>query len=715
MAQKKHRSAEKTTAKKAEQPDLTPDKTLTEDTPPNTDPIPDLPEDDPVPETNEPDTTEPESDTAEPANPDDAKAEAESETEAAQPQYTFKTLIQNIKVLLARYQLPDMLFPRFLAVYFLISTIGLLYIKKKDSFNAVNNWREFVSNIVDSGKMATGILLFISGFVIFSCIACILPKKWKISDPCLAIGSILAFDCAMLWRVDNFYMTAAVALVSLVFVYYLINKLPTRKPFEKIPWTFCGLICLGATAAVAYFIIRGTIAKHRLFGTACHDFGLFVQMFHSLSHGLEPLTTSERDELVSHFHIHASYIYYLLVPFYNIVKKETVLLVAQGVLAMGGAIPTFLIAKRRKFKGVSLIFMTFTYIFSIALISPCYYDFHENAFLPTLLMWLFYAIDISNPILTWIMTVLVCIVKEDAPLYIVCIGLFLFFEKKENRMRIHGLLMTILSGGYMIFITKWLTAHGDGSKMTDIRFGLLLINHENGLGEVVRNVALDPAYFFSLLIHEDTLNFFLQIMLPLLFLPFMTKKIHRFWLMVPFIVMNLVIGAGYGYAANIEFHYIFGPVCLLFYMIFLNLDDLGEEKKRDLSILLGFGAILYFVGLPLHFWDNVESYAASKEQFQKVEDALDMIPGDACVNATPFFISHIAERDEIYLYDMADVDETTQDIKDLDKFDMFVYGPNTEIGLLTSPKLEEHGWTVYQEVPGRVIIYQSPNYHPANS
>lgn len=277
-------------------------------------------------------------------------------------------------------------------------------------------------------------------------------------------------------------------------------------------------------------------------------------------------------------------------------------------------------------------------------------------------------------------------------------------------MRWHGLLMSLISGGYMVFITKWLTANGDGSTMTNIRFGLLLVNQEKGLGEVIRNVLLNPAYFFSLLLKEDTINFFLQVMLPLLFLPFLTKKLHRFWLMVPMIVMNLVIGAGYGYASNIEFHYIFGPVCLLFYMVFLNLEDLGEQHKHTLSILLGSAAILFFVGMPLHFWGNVESYTANKEQFQKVEDALDMIPSDAIVHATPFYVAHCAERDEIYLYDMNDVNQDTQTIPNMDYFDFFVFGPNTEIGEFTTPILEKNGWTVLEEVNNRVVIYQNPKY-----
>ena len=650
-------------------------------------------------------------------SPDNAEAAETPESEdmpesseKQEEQFTFAKLLENCRTSLGRYQLPEMLLPRFIAVYFLLSGCWVLYFKHKENFNPISQWRDFATNAGGAGILTSSLVFIVACFALFSGINRVLPAKAKITDQSLGIISLLFFDCTVLWRVNNFFLTTAVSFVTLVFINYLINKLPSRKPYEKVPWTFSGLICLGALVGVTFFIAKASVAKHQIFGTACHDFGLFVQMFHSLAETLKPMTTSERDTLMSHFCIHASYIYYLLVPFYKAFPKESTLLISQAILAMGGAVPMFLIAKRRNFKGIALIFMTFTYIFSIGIVSPCFYDFHENAFLPTLLMWLFYAIDSANPILMWIMTVLVCIVKEDAPLYIMCIGLFLFFEKKESKLRWHGLAATLLSGSYMILIIKWLTAHGDGGKMTNIRFGNLMIEENKGLTEVIKNVLVDPAYFFSLLIHEDTLNFFLMVMLPLLFLPFMTKKIHRFWLMVPFIVMNLVIGAGYGYAANIEYQYIFGPICLLFYMCFLNLEDFGEKPKHDLAVLLGSAALLFFVGMPLHYWETVDSYNNGKEGFQKLEDVLDSIPQDACVYATPFFVSHIAERDELYLYDFNDCNRDENTIPNLYSIDFLVFGPNTEIADFTIPILEANGWQLFDEVENRVKIYKNPSY-----
>ena len=309
----------------------------------------------------------------------------------------------------------------------------------------------------------------------------------------------------------------------------------------------------------------------------------------------------------------------------------------------------------------------------------------------------------------WIFAILVCMVKEDAPLYIVCIGLFFFFENRGDKKRWHGPVMTAASGIYMMFITSWLTKNGDGSVMTSIRFGNLMIDQEGGLKEVVKNVILDPSYFFSLLIHEDTLMFFLQVMLPLLFLPFCTKKIHRFWLMIPFAIMNRSVGAGYGYAANIGFHYIFGPVCLLIYAAILNMDDMGDEKKKDLAVVLGSSAIMFFFGTISCQISSIQSYEGGKEGFQKVDEVLDSIPKKGSLAASAFMVSHCWDRDELYLFDFNDCDQDNNRILEPDRYDFFVFGPNTDLGQFAAPILEQLGFTVYAEYDNRVVVYKSPN------
>ncbi len=629
----------------------------------------------------------------------------ETVQESPPEKFSLKSFAGKIMEFLESFGIPDMALIRFIGAFFLVSGINIV-IQRRNDVLSVSKWGEFIPNI----SVIFTVLLMAGVFLAMTAIYKVTPQKFRIIDQSFTIASIIYFDVVLMWRSNDSYLSFGVMLISVVFIYYALSKIRNKKLYNRIPWWVCGIIVLSAAVLVTVFVSIFTIYRHRNFGTSTHDFGLFVQMYHSLAQDLTAVTTCERDKSLSHFYVHASYIFYALVPFYKAFPKEETLLIAQAVLAMGGVIPMFLMAKRHNLKGVSLIFMGFAYTFCAGIIAPCGYDFHENAFLPTLLMWLLWAVDGKKYVLFYVFSVLVCIVKEDAPLYVVCIGLYMFFENKGNIHRMHGLIMALFSGAYMMFITNWLTEHGDGQMMTSTRFGLLMIDSEGGLTEVMKNVLLDPAYFFSLFVKETTVPFFLQVLLPMLFIPFFTKKIHRFLLMIPFVIMNLVVGAGYGYAASIGYQYIFGPSCLLLYMCIINIDDMGQTRKQEIPVLLGVAALVVSLGTVSHNISYYENHKPSAEYYANLEEMLDEIPQDASVICDTWLLPHIADRDEVYLLDNNDYNAATNEIIEPEKYDFFVVPVGTELTNNLLPLFDELGITLYDEIPGRIQVYKSPLY-----
>ena len=657
-----------------------------------------------------------------PAEEESVAPDGEATAETAEPVKKVN-IFKQIEQKLAVFGIPDMLLVRFVAVFFLISGYNL--VRLRDDHNPVEKWTEFVPEV----SFGLSVVMMAALFVILTVLYKLLPKHYKYSDQVIAIGGVLYFALESLWKVNNFYLSFSYMLVCGVFIYYCWCKIRHKKLFRLIPDWVSFIIVTAAAALVCGFVALTTVAKHKNFGTATHDFGLFVQMYHSLAKNLTAVTTCERDKFLSHFYVHSSYIYYTLVPIYKMFPYEATLLIAQAVLAMGGFIPMFLICKDHKFKGVSLIFMCFAYVFCTGLVGPCYYEFHENAFLPTLLMWLLWAVDKKRYLMFYIFSVLVCLVKEDAPLYVVCIGMYMFFRDKKDRKRGHGLIMAALSGAYMILITNWLTVHGDGQMMTSTRFGLLMIDKDGGFGEIIKNVLTDPAYFFSTFSHEETLPFFLQVMGPLLFLPFFTKKIYRYLLMLPFIIMNMVIGAGYGYAASIGFQYIFGPACLLIYMTIINLDDLGYERKQNLPLAIGSAAMMLTFGMYSYTIGHYISNKNDDGYLVELEAMLDRIPQDASVAGDTFQIPHFADRDEVYIFDNNDIKTETittyddqgnpitqeeKSIIDVGKYDYFVVPVGTEFYNEVTPLFARYGIEKVDECRGRVEIYKNPSYVPEN-
>ncbi|MDE5765158.1 MAG: DUF2079 domain-containing protein [Ruminococcus sp.] len=629
----------------------------------------------------------------------------ETLSESAVPLKKFKVIKGKISAFFKRTGIPDMAMLRFIAVFFFASAINIDVLKDKEIW-AVSKWQDFIGEV----HYMPSVIIMICGFILLSAIHYFMPERYRITDQSFSIAAVLYFDVVLLWKANDFNLSLGVMIISLIFIYYSWGKLKSKKLYNRIPWWVCGLFILVSATAVAVFIGITTVCKHRNFGTACHDFGLFVQMYHSLADNGTAVTTCERDTFMSHFKIHASYIFYLLVPVFKLFPDGETLLIAQGVLAMGGAVPMFLIAKRHNIRGLSLIFICFAYIFCNGLIGPCYYEFHENAFLPTLLMWLLWAVDGRKYIMLYIMSALVCIVKEDAPLYVACVAMFMFFENKGDKKRFNCLIITVVSMIYMFVITSWLTKNGDGQMMMSTRFNNLMIDKEAGLKEVIKNVIIDPSYFFSLFFHDDTRIFFFQVMTPLLFIPFFTKKIRRFLLMIPFVIMNLVIGAGYGYAANIGFQYIFGPVTLLLYMCIINIEDMGQRGKQDIPIALGSAAMILSIGTYSHYWGYYTSYKDGEDYLVALDTALDEIPKDAAVGADVFSIPHLADHKELYIFDNNDFTEEGI-ITTPEKFDFIVIPILSEFYDVHSADIENGGYTLYNQVDGRYAIYVSPDYN----
>lgn len=614
--------------------------------------------------------------------------------------------LAKVREMLALCDLPHMLMVRVITAYFLVSGLILGNISKEGP-DPIQNWREFIGEVSFSSTM-----LWMLGVVLILTIACVLtPRRYRVFDPLLAVGAVLYFDIAVLWWANDVYLTIGVLIVSLVCIGYALSKLRTHRWFDKLPWWAYGLAAVICAALTTVFIAMGSIHRHYIFGSGAHDFGLFVQMFHSLITDLTAVTTCERDTFMSHFDIHASYIFYLLVPIFKLFPYEETLLISQAVLAMGGIVPLVLIAKKRGFRGISLLGMGAAYAFCVALIAPCFYEFHENAFLPTLLMWTLWAVDTKKVVPFYIFAGLTCIVKEDAPLFVMCIGLYWFFENKDTlQQRLHGMIAALVSCGYMVYITDWLMKHGDGQMMTSSRFGHLLLDPEGGFAEVVQNSLSDPAYFFSLLVQEDTLIFLLQIMLPLLFLPFFTKKLHRFLLMLPFVVTNLIIGANYGYAAQIGYQYIFGPVVLLIYMALINVNDLTPRLRRNIPVMLGCAALIFAVGTVSHRIDYVDRYKNDEAYFLQLEATLDAIPMDASIGADAFLVPHVCDRKEVYIFDNGDLNANKTAVLNSDRYDFIVMQLSSDVCKTAAPLLEAEGFTVWTKVNDRIVIYQSPNY-----
>lgn len=501
-------------------------------------------------------------------------------------------------------------------------------------------------------------------FAIYSCLNVV--AKGYPSDTWFLMAS--ATVCVAQWLLSYeyskkaFLFTLAVIVAYSFFVVYFVRKngrlWKVWQPGGKTVWTVaiaCGVFSGFVIAAI-------TCYRHLCFGAPNFDFGLFVNMFHNMKEKGLPLCTSERDVLLSHFAIHISPIYYLLLPFYMLFPSPLTLQIGQAVVLASGVIPVTLLCRHFKLSGKCTILVALIYSLFPALSTGCFYDIHENCFLTPLLLWMFCFLERREFGLMYIFALLTLMVKEDAAIYVILFSLYVFFGKKDF-VRGFALLFGALAyfAGALMVLEKtsaYYTAFYAGDTpnpsingpMID-RFDNLILNKEDGLVGAIKTALVNPGFLLTQLFTTgdgswNKFQYFFQMFLPLAFLPLCTNKPAR-WLLAAPILMNLL--TNYQYQYQIGFQYHFGITAFLFYGAIVNLPGLSRPTRRNLmSFAAAACCCLYLTFVMPTFSYYRDRWEVGKEQYTKMEQILDTVPKDASVSCSTYLLSHLADRDEIY-------------------------------------------------------------------
>ena len=410
-------------------------------------------------------------------------------------------------------------------------------------------------------------------------------------------------------------------------------------------------VLLGAAAFLWFSFTAGmTVLRYRLNYSPAYDFGIFSQMYYYLDKCLQPLTTVERDGLLSHFAVHLSPIFYALLPFYKLVPRPETLLVLQALLVISGLIPLCLLARALKCTRPQILCFGLVYCAYPAFMGGCFYDFHENKFLTLMILWVLYFMETRRFKSMLACLALLLLVKEDAPVYAACIGLYLFLGKREYRL---GGLVFAASCLYFVMAVWYINRFGDGAMIN--RFDNYISDKRLGLASMFKTILVNPAYVLSQIAVEDKILFFLEMLLPLGFLPLMTKQWQRLTLLIPFVLINLM--SNYKYQHSIFFQYTYGSGALLFYLAMINLRSLnrtGLWRRALTSRLLASGllcALVITATVVSSKSKYIRLYGRYHEKAAQARELLAQIPEDAPVRSSTFFVPQLSMRDEIYLLD----------------------------------------------------------------
>lgn len=561
------------------------------------------------------------------------------------------------------------------------------------------------------GRMGiTAAVIFLMSCVIFHLIRNEVVERWLVTVSFAALA-ILSLTASFTWA----FAAVCLLVLGVLTVYALrgwdgtseVHGVSAGKP------GLCGW--LTALGALAFFgiVSAWTVCRIYSFSTPTFDFGIFAQMFHSMKNTGLPITTVERDGPLSHFAVHVSPIYYLLLPFYALVPIPATLQVLQAAVLASAVIPLWKIGKHHGLNPLLRTLACFMLLFYPAYAGGTSYDIHENAFLTPLILWLLYGIDRRNGFLTGISALLTLMVKEDAAVYVAVIALYLLLRAvlrgKKRWDLIAGILL--LAGSLLWFgaVTAYLSGSGDG--VMTYRYDNFIYDDSSSLVTVIKAVLLCPMKTVFECVDAEKLEFIALTLLPLAGLPLITRRYDRYILLIPYILVNLM--SDYQYQHDIFFQYTYGSVGCLIYLTVVNLADmkLPWQRMGAVAAALAVGISCFSAQIlpkALRYPTYCLTYA---DYYDSLREVLDAVPEGASVAATTFYTTELSQRDVLYDIRYASKEHTLScdymAISPTDAKSFKKYAKEDETGYRDFVELlTEQGYVKIAEYEGKLEIYE---------
>ena len=511
------------------------------------------------------------------------------------------------------------------------------------------------------------VLSTLNVLIFFGLIAILISKFSLVYTPIAGVnGSQISDDLIYNQVMQKRFLIALVIFGGLSIIYTsslfvkFLKKDKIKKLLTDIGFNLVTLILLVQVIVFSLFMVY----RLKAFATSTYDFGIFIQMFYNMRSFNGMITSLERSVLISHNLVHFSPIYYLMLPIFMIFPYPETLQVLQILIVASGVLPLWLIMKEFKTRNFYKMLVIIMYVMSPAIITSSFYDLHENCFLPPLLLFVIYFAIKKQTIPLIIFSTLTLLIKEDASMYLVFVGLYFLSisifnkeRKTDTKLLIQSISIIIVSMAYFFVITSYLNETGDGAMFW--RYSNININNDLGIKGIVAGFILNPSYFLSTFFSPMKINTLLLVVGSLGLLPFLVRNKSAYFLAAPLIIMNYL--STYPYQHQFGFQYFYGSTTLLIFMVLI-VDKENSEisllKNRffmshvlNILALLGVAVSLTFGSVYIYErkW-TYETYLDNQEMYDSMKETIQSIPKDKVIVASGYITPHLADRELIFDY-----------------------------------------------------------------
>jgi len=322
---------------------------------------------------------------------------------------------------------------------------------------------------------------------------------------------------------------------------------------KKNSGSFWLVICI----AVYILIFSGLcLLRHLSSYLGDPDCSIFNQSFYTaLKYGMPFYNSFEGN---SHFAIHCSPIFYLLLPLYALSPGVPILLILQTCALGLGAWPVYLIAREilteQRSTGIqekgtahasgiifekAPLFFAVLYLLYHPLHGINYDQFNELSFAVLPLAFAVYFFLRRRMLPFWICMTMVLLCKEDASFIFVFFGLYIVFlsftSDKSWKFRLNGCAMILVGIFYLYsYIYLFLPALGRSYGFFSERYAVM----GSSLPEVIKTILTRPSIVLGILFQKAHILYFFEMFLPLAFMPFIAPGF--LWMTIPEFAINML-------------------------------------------------------------------------------------------------------------------------------------------------------------------------------
>lgn len=479
-------------------------------------------------------------------------------------------------------------------------------------------------------------------------------------------AAMIIFECGR-----NIYLTVGVTAMLAYFIYYLCDKGRINVSELEVSYKTAFIVLSVCFAAVFVFISWSNICKYRTFSYETFDFGIFSQMFENMAKTGVPVTTCERGELLSHFYIHFSPVYYFILPVYMLFRSPETLLAVQAFAVSSVVFPVFLLCRKYRLSGLMTIAAGIAVLTLPAFICSLYWGFHENKFLAVFILWFIYFMESKKNIGAFIFMALTLMVKEDAALYIICICVYYLAEKRERKRS-----LIVLACSIVYFILVMIFIQSNGRSLMSAHYKDYYLPGQEGVWDMLHNIISNPTFFIKNNFTENNFIYILYVMVPFLFVPMAAKNFKRFILLIPLVVMNTM--TPYVYQHDVFYQYSYGSSALIIFLFIMNLSGRNVKFKYAVCFAAVFASFFMTytnrgnqpVNIIERYYDGKEN--RKENRYDYYDEVLAAIPKDASVAAENLILPHLYYHYELYLYkESFDIEKYNTDYIVLDQKNSF--------------------------------------------